>query len=129
MNKDYKDIIENLINEREKWKSQRLNRKWNDLNDVYPYDNTEIVYYIPASLKVTEFLNKNYKNRNNISIPDFFMINNYTIYDDLTYKETFNHELLYTNIKKITLNDLKKDLRKKKIHNILEEKILSKKNN
>jgi len=118
----YKDIIKNIINARKKWKSQ----KWGDLNKVYPYSD-EIIYYIPATLEVTEFLNKNYTNRNNITIPDFFMINNYTIYDDLTYKESFNHEFLYTNIKKISLNDLKRDLRNKKIHNILEEN-LSKKN-
>jgi hypothetical protein len=51
---------------------------------------------------------------------NLFHTTTYIVYNNFTYKEAMDYELLYTNTKKLTINDLKKDLRIKKMSKILE---------
>jgi hypothetical protein len=51
---------------------------------------------------------------------NLFHTTTYIIYDNFIYKEAMDYELLYTNTKKLTINNLKKDLRIKKMSKILE---------
>jgi len=75
------------------------------------------IKYIPITVEVEEYLKKHYK-LNTIFSP-IHQYNNFKIFDDLTYRPVYDYELLYQNIKKLTISDLKQLLRIKKLKNIL----------
>ena len=102
--------IDMLVNMRKNYKLKET--------DIYsiPEQDQEIKY-IPITVEVEEYLKKHYKS--NTTFSPIQQYNNFKIFDDLTYRAVYGYELLYQNIKKLTISDLKQLLRTKKLKNIL----------
>jgi len=106
-------MIEELVRKRLENKESNNYKKL--IDDYIDLKRNKPVKYINATIDVRNFLTKHYT----MIGYNLFHTTTYIIYDNFTYKEAMDYEILYTNRKKMTINDLKKDLRLKKISNIL----------
>jgi len=98
---------------------------YNYINNNYnDKDKDNIFGYIIKTTKIKKYITNNinlkpkYNSVNNLSNNLFYDI--YIIYNDLTYNVSSSYIILYNNIKKIELKDLKKIIRINKMKYLID---------